>query len=226
MNNKVQNILLGVLAVGLIGITVAYATLSQQLKINGTAKVASAKWDVHFANMSTGAKTGYAEIATTGKLTASGTTVSGNFGTLKAPGDSITYTFDIENAGDINAIIDTVTGGQSFTCTSATKSVADAVCKDLTYSIKYTDGNATIAKDEASAICTQLKYTIKYSDGATTTIAKGDKLAKATSASAPTKKNVTLTITYNKTDAQQTLASEDVTVTADPMTITYVQDAK
>ena len=40
MNNKVQNILLGVLAVGLIGITVAYATLSQQLKINGTAKAA------------------------------------------------------------------------------------------------------------------------------------------------------------------------------------------
>ena len=198
MNNKVQNILLGVLAVGLIGITVAYATLSQQLKINGTAKVASAKWDVHFANMSTGAKTGYAEIATTGKLTASGTTVSGNFGTLKAPGDSITYTFDIENAGDINAIIDTVTGGQSFTCTSATKSVADAVCKDLTYSIKYTDGNATIAK--------------------------GDKLAKATNSSTPTKKNVTLTLTYKSTAT--TVASEDVTVTADPMTITYVQDAK
>ena len=198
MNNKVQNILLGVLAVGLIGITVAYATLSQQLKINGTAKVASAKWDVHFANMSTGAKTGYAEIATTGKLTASGTTVSGSFGTLKAPGDSITYTFDIENAGDINAVIDSVTGGQSVTCTSATQSVANAVCGDLSYSIKYTDGN--------------------------TAIAKGDKLAKATSASAPTKKNVTLTITYNKTDAQQTLASEDVTVTADGMTINYVQD--
>lgn len=29
MNNKVQNILLGVLAVGLIGITVAYAALTQ-----------------------------------------------------------------------------------------------------------------------------------------------------------------------------------------------------
>ena len=39
MNNKVQNIVLGVLAVALIGITVAYATLTQQLKINGTATV-------------------------------------------------------------------------------------------------------------------------------------------------------------------------------------------
>lgn len=43
MNNKVQNILLGVLAVGLIGITVAYAALTQQLTINGTAKVAATK---------------------------------------------------------------------------------------------------------------------------------------------------------------------------------------
>lgn len=32
MNNKVQNIVLGVLAVALIGITVAYATLTQHLK--------------------------------------------------------------------------------------------------------------------------------------------------------------------------------------------------
>ena len=48
MNNKIQNIVLGVLAVGLIGITIAYASLSQNLTINGTAKVAAATWDVHF----------------------------------------------------------------------------------------------------------------------------------------------------------------------------------
>ena len=196
MNNKVQNVLLGVLALGLIGITVAYAALTQQLKIEGTAKVASSKWDVHFGTVSAGNAQGY---ATAGTLAKTGeTTIAGDIGTLKAPGDSITYTFDIENAGDINAIIDTVTGGQSVTCTSATQSVADAVCKDLTYSIKYTDGN--------------------------TTIAKGDQLAKATNSSTPTKKNVTLTLTYKSTAT--TVASEDVTVTADPMTITYVQDAK
>lgn len=196
MNNKVQNVLLGVLAIGLIGITVAYAALTQQLKIEGTAKVASSKWDVHFGTVSAGNAQGY---ATAGTLAKTGeTTIAGDIGTLKAPGDSITYTFDIENAGDFNAIIDTVTGGQSVTCTSATQSVADAVCKDLTYSIKYTDGN--------------------------TTIAKGDQLAKATNSSTPTKKNVTLTLTYKSTAT--TVASEDVTVTADPMTITYVQDAK
>lgn len=196
MNNKVQNVLLGVLAVGLIGITVAYAALTQQLKIEGTAKVASSTWDIHFDNLKGLAPVGY---ATAGTLAKTGeTTIAGDIGTLKAPGDSITYTFDIVNAGDINAIIDTVTGGQSITCASANQSVADAVCKDLTYSIKYTDGNATIAK--------------------------GDKLAKAANASTPTTKNVTLTLTYKSTAT--TVASEDVTVTANPMTITYVQDAK
>ena len=192
MNNKVQNILLGVLAVGLIGITVAYATLSQQLKINGTAKVASAKWDVHFANMSTGAKTGYAEIATTGKLTASGTTVSGSFGTLKAPGDSITYTFDVTNAGSINAKITGInptTPGK--TCAPATtggsSSAATTVCNGITYTIQYTVGGKNLAVGDTLTACETKQITMKVA----------------------------------KTD--NTLASEDVTVTATPMTITYSQ---
>ena len=196
MNNKVQNILLGVLAVGLIGITVAYAALTQQLTINGTAKVAKTNWDIHFSDVSAGNPTGYATAGTLSKTGA--TTIAGDIGTLRAPGDSITYTFDIANAGDINAVIDSVTGGQSVTCTSTTQSVADAVCKELTYSIKYTDGSA---------------------------IAKGDKLAKATDSSTPTTKNVTLTLTYKATAESASLPSEDVTVTANGMTINYVQDA-
>lgn len=192
MNSKVQNILLGVLAVGLIGITVAYATLSQQLTINGTAKVASATWDVHFENMSDGAKVGYAEIATTGKLTASGTTVSGSFGTLKAPGDSITYTFDVKNAGSINAKITGInptTPGK--TCAPATtggsSSVATTVCNGITYTIQYTTGGKNLAV--------------------------GDTLTAGET------KQITMKVA--KTD--NTLASEDVTVTATPMTITYSQ---
>lgn len=192
MNNKVQNILLGVLAVGLIGITVAYATLSQQLTINGTAKVASAKWDVHFANMSAGSKTGYAEIATTGKLTASGTTVSGSFGTLKTSGDSITYTFDVTNAGNINAKITGITPATpGKTCTpvasGGSQTVATQVCNGITYTIQYTDGGKNLAV--------------------------GDTLDAG--------KTKQITMKVSKTN--DTLASEDITVTATPMTITYSQ---
>ena len=108
MNNKIQNIVLGVLAVGLIGLTVAYASLSQNLTINGTAKVAAATWDIKFLNLTQKSKSGYAAFPTSNALTASGTTISGNIGTLKAPGDSLTYTFDIKNNGSINAKVNSV----------------------------------------------------------------------------------------------------------------------
>ena len=192
MNNKIQNIVLGILAVGLIGLTVAYATLSQNLTINGTAKVAAATWDVHFETMSAGTATGYATIPTSGKLAISGTTISGNIGTLKAPGDTITYTFNVKNAGSINAKISSITAPK-LTCTPAN-----------------TGGSQTVANN----VCANLTYTIEYTSESPKTIAVGNTLTSGAS------KNITLKI-VNSSDA--TLASEDITVTASPMIINYVQ---
>ena len=133
MNNKIQNIVLGVLTVGLIGITVAYASLSQNLTINGTAKVAAATWDVHFEGMNAGTATGYATIPTTGKLAASGTSVSGNIGTLKAPGDTITYTIEYTSESPKTiAVGNTLTAGAS---------------KNITLKI-VNSSNATLASED------------------------------------------------------------------------------
>ena len=193
MNNKIQNIVLGVLTVGLIGITVAYASLSQNLTINGTAKVAAATWDVHFEGMSAGTATGYAAIPTTGKLAASGTSVSGNIGTLKAPGDTITYTFNVKNAGSINAKISSITAPK------------------LTCAPVASGGSQTVANN----VCANLTYTIEYTSESPKTIAVGNTLTSGAS------KNITLKI-VNSSNAT-TLASEDIAVTASPMIINYVQ---
>ena len=193
MNNKIQNIVLGVLTVGLIGITVAYASLSQNLTINGTAKVAAATWDVHFEGMNAGTATGYATIPTTGKLAASGTSVSGNIGTLKAPGDTITYTFNVKNAGSINAKISSITA-PNLTCAPATSG-----------------GSQTVANN----VCANLTYTIEYTSESPKTIAVGNTLTAGAS------KNITLKIVNSS--AATTLASEDIAVTASPMIINYVQ---
>ena len=193
MNNKIQNIVLGVLAVGLIGITVAYASLSQNLTINGTAKVAAATWDVHFEGMNAGTATGYATLPTTGKLAASGTSVSGNIGTLKAQGDTITYTFNVKNAGSINAKISSITA-PNLTCAPATSG-----------------GSQTVANN----VCANLTYTIEYTSESPKTIAVGNTLTAGAS------KNITLKIVNSS--AATTLASEDIAVTASPMIINYVQ---
>ena len=193
MNNKIQNIVLGVLAVGLIGLTVAYASLSQNLTINGTAKVAAATWDVHFEGMNAGTATGYATLPTTGKLAASGTSVSGSIGTLKAPGDTITYTFNVKNAGSINAKISSITAPK-LSCAPAN-----------------TSGNQTVANN----VCANLTYTIEYTSENPKTIAVGNTLTAGAS------KNITLKIVNSS--AATSLASEDVTVTASPMIINYVQ---
>lgn len=178
MNNKVQNIVLGVLAVGLIGITVAYASLSQQLTINGTAKVAAATWDVHFEGMSAGAATGYATLPTTGKLTASGTSVSGNIGTLKAPGDTITYTFNVKNAGSINAKISSITAPK-LSCapanTGGSQTVANNVCANLTYTIEYTsESPKTIAVGNTLTAGASKNITLKIVNSSAATLASED----------------------------------------------------
>ena len=50
MNNRNKNILLGVLIVGVITLTLAFALLSSNLIINGTTNVAATKWNIHFDN--------------------------------------------------------------------------------------------------------------------------------------------------------------------------------
>ena len=178
MNNKIQNIVLGVLAVGLIGITIAYASLSQNLTIKGTAKVAAATWDVHFEGMNAGTATGYATIPTTGKLAASGTSVSGNIGTLKAPGDTITYTFNVKNAGSINAKISSITAPK-LTCapvaSGGSQAVANNVCANLTYTIEYTSENPkTIAVGNTLTSGTSKNITLKIVNSSNATLASED----------------------------------------------------
>ncbi len=178
MNNKIQNIVLVVLAVGLIGITIAYASLSQNLTINGTAKVAAATWDVHFEGMNAGTATGYATLPTTGKLAASGTSVSGNIGTLKAPGDTITYTFNVKNAGSINAKISSITAPK-LTCapvaSGGSQAVANNVCANLTYTIEYTSENPkTIAVGNTLTSGTSKNITLKIVNSSNATLASED----------------------------------------------------
>jgi len=191
---KIKSLSLIALVVAVLGLTVAFASLSQTLTINGTAKVDSAKWDIHFENLSFGTVTGDATIITepTIKDSSNGkkSTVIGDYDvTLTSPGDSVTYTFDVTNNGTIDAMLSNLTKNTKPICTSNSNVNEDAaiVCNGLTYSLTYTDTGAVVAQ--------------------------GDNLDKCTT------KNMTLKLEYDSNE----LPSDDVTISGLGVVLNYVQ---
>ena len=101
---KIKIISLCALLVAVLGLTVAFASLSQTLTINGSAAVNAASWDIHFEKTS-GKETEVKGAATFTEPTLSGTTIENFSATLTKPGDSVTYYFDIVNNGTVDAVV-------------------------------------------------------------------------------------------------------------------------
>ena len=183
------------LVVAVVGLSIAYAGYTSSLTVQGTATVASA-WKIVWDDLDAGTPTGYAE--TTGKTLAidsSKQAISGVLGTLKAPGDTITYTWNVENQGEIDATLATVTLG-GLTCAPATGS------------------DATQA--QATAVCAKLSIAFTYDGAALTASTTGDLLKDAV-------KPVTMTLTYAAGDAVE--IDGDVTVTLATTSFVYNQKA-
>ena len=145
-NDKVRNIILIVLAVCLIGITVAYATLSQNLNISGVANVDKTSWNIHFTNVLTPKVEG---DATGGKATLSGdsTVITISEGVLSAPGDKIVYTFDVINEGDLPAEVET-TLTQIGDCKAENGSDVSIFCNRIGLDLMYKDTSEKVQKED------------------------------------------------------------------------------
>lgn len=160
MSDKSKNILLGVLIVGLVSMTVAYAALSTSLTINGTANVAATTWDIHFANVAVDKAntTGATEdsngvITTMGTLDNAiatnrsiGTAFSGLVVDLAKPGDKATITFDIVNAGTIDAKNTVFTKHIAKTGGTTTETTNDVVTYTITCDTGANGNDSTLAK--------------------------------------------------------------------------------
>ena len=174
---KQRTLAIFALAIALIATTVAYAALSTTLKVSGTVTAKSSKqsWNVQFQNLSAGTKTGLASIKTAPTLSA--TQVSGFEIEFFAPGDSIEYTWDVTNAGKLDAKLTTASIG-SLSCAAApnskvTPEEVTALCKDLTMSLTYGD-NSEITTNAvlpfASDNTKQLKLKVTWNAASTATI--------------------------------------------------------
>ena len=139
MKENTKNVLLGVLIVGLVAMTVAYAALSTTLRISGTASVPNTTWDVHLANFAKESNTASLVSGQTNTATGNtpsitnGTAITGLEVTLNQPGDKVVYTFDIVNAGSIDAKL--ASYSDSFTRKSGAAMDQDVIDARFTHTL-------------------------------------------------------------------------------------------
>lgn len=106
---KIKVLSLVALVVAVLGLTVAFAALSQTLTINGTANVDAASWDIHFENLSD------INIHSTGNTviennppTLYENTIENINVSISTPGDYLDYMVDVVNDGSIDAKVSSV----------------------------------------------------------------------------------------------------------------------
>ena len=163
MDNKKRNILLGVLIVGVISMTVAFAALSTTLSINGTASLPATSWNIHFDNgvdnTSGTHANGKVNKGTITGLQFAATSISNFTATLYQPNDEVVYNFDIVNEGTIDGQLDNFT--KTLTCNSAS-------CDMITYTITCEDASHNDANQSdyilASGESVSCEMKIKYND--------------------------------------------------------------
>ena len=152
-----RKVLYGLVALALVlsvvGISIGFASMSQDLTISGSAEVVPATWKIKFANLSSPTIAGDATVDTAPTIT--GDTHIGNYAiTLTKPGDSVTYTFDVVNDGTIDAkLTDLVKATPTFTASGTNNGANDTttVQTNLVYTLTYSDDSAIAVNDELDA---------------------------------------------------------------------------
>ena len=174
---KIKSMTVIALIVAVLGLTVAFAALSTTLTINGTANVNTATWDIHFANLTGPDTTGTG--ASSSEPTLDATTIDNVNMSVTKPGDSVTYYFDIVNAGTIDAELDTDLKNSLFNdgyieCIGATIDDNPECINKYDF-----DGNNTINSGDLSIIVSNLDYAI-YDVDTGDMLSKGDVIEKGT----------------------------------------------
>ena len=208
-DRKIKVLSLFALLVAVLGLTVAFAALSQRLTINGSAAVDAASWDIHFEKTS-GKETEVKGAATFTEPTLSGTTIENFSATLTKPGDSVIYYFDIVNKGTIDAVI------LSYNFPTAMEE-----CLNQSLSSNPECEPFDLVKNDNVDIYDKGKYlqlfnyNIYYVDSE-------KKLASKDTLNAGETKHMKLVIEYKDTATE--LPENNITLTSsDPITITYEQ---
>ena len=118
-------------------VSIGYAVLSTNLKINGFSKINNSNWDIHFANVvvnSNSVSIGTGDQAAT--ITANNNTEVTYTVTLSKPGDFYEFTVDAVNAGSIDGMISAIVSKLNNTVIDTNHPLPNY----LSYSVTYSDG--------------------------------------------------------------------------------------
>lgn len=137
---------LGVALVLLVGLTVAYATLSTTLNITfGNVSSEALSWNVGFRTGTvTGTASGTGDVGLDcGNVTVTTTAVTLSGVTLSKPEDVCTYPLTIENNGGIGAKLATITPTTPEDATCTTASGSTMICGNLKYVLALNESGTT-----------------------------------------------------------------------------------
>lgn len=122
------------------GLTVAFALFTTELTISGQLIKEEASWKIGFTNVSAPVLTGSAKSYRSEIMT-DGTTIIVH-AALTEPGDSVTYTFDVSNQGNIDAKI------LSYSLGNLNSTSADINNYNIEGKLTYSDGTAVSQNDK------------------------------------------------------------------------------
>ena len=155
--DRTKKITMIVLIVAVIGLTVAFAALSQNLTINGSANVDAATWNIHFDNLGEAQISGEAienekpSINEDDRVRIDGINV-----TLNNPKDKVVYNVDLVNEGSIDAEISNI----------ITPTLTEEQEKYLEFKVAYSDTDKELAIGDLlnKGETKHLTITIRYKD--------------------------------------------------------------
>ncbi len=139
-NRKQKYIIIGVLCLVVVCLSIAYAVLSANLRINGTANVGGEKWSVEFVQKQAKTIPKGKAVCEIGDIT--GTSITNMSAVFQLPGDSCTFTIPVENTGTLDASLVDVEGKETALSFDGNQDDIAKISSWITYDVSY--GNIKI----------------------------------------------------------------------------------
>ena len=154
--NGRKNFRIGLFALIIVFVSIGYAILTSNLKINGNSAVKSASWIIHWDSVEVkeGSVTGDNVIKAATIVDSKKTLVEYSI-VLSKPGDYYEFTVDAVNEGTINAMVNYI----------ANTGLTEAQKKYIQYSVTYDDGTSLRLRDRLAANSREkIHVLVKYRD--------------------------------------------------------------